>query len=147
MGRFPNRLLVLASFGILGLLGCGGDDEVDCGTDVLNNFDFVDVTVQFTGFDEHVGQVFKMRIYDLDLSEEISRKTLDPILGPAFTLRDNGVCGGHTRIDFYADMNGNRRYDPPPVDHAWRIFIGDPEKDITVSFAHDSNYVDVHFPD
>lgn len=146
MGALSSRVIAFIFLGLLTLVGCGSTDEERCSNGLVD-LDFVDVRVRFEGFDEHVGQVFKMRVMDSELDEEISRKMLDPIAAADFVLEADAICGSHARVDFFADMNGNRRYDPPPVDHAWSINIGDPERDITITFQHDSNYTDVDFPD
>ena len=52
------------------------------------------------------------------------------------------VQGGGYRVDFWADTNGNGRYDPPPVDHAWSAAIPD-HGDATVIFDYNTLFTDI----
>ncbi len=50
------------------------------------------------------------------------------------------------RIDFYADQNGNSKYEAPPTDHAWRLYGHTPDNlQLTIDFVTNTTYTDVKF--
>ena len=102
-------VFVIVSITMLLFIGCG-DDDPGCGTlgTQLN-----DVNIAFQGFDEHVGQSFKMRLLLHD--SETDRQAIAQIPASNFNVRLRSFCGP-ARIDFYADVDGDNTYDPPPTD-------------------------------
>ncbi len=46
-------------------------------------------------------------------------------------------------VDFFADLNGNKVYDPPSADHAWRMDLDDVHGDTSLTFAHNTNFTDI----
>ncbi len=48
--------------------------------------------------------------------------------------------GGSYNIDFYADHNGNGMYDAPSTDHAWRMEAKGVTGDVSLDFAHNTNF-------
>lgn len=50
------------------------------------------------------------------------------------------MAGQSYRVDFYADHNGNGRYDTPPTDHAWRIDVDNVTNDTVREFTHNTDF-------
>ena len=141
-----NFVLIVAivglSISILLTAGCGSDSSSDCGS---LGAGLQDISISFQGFDEHVGQTFKVRIVWPD-GDEMDRSTIDQIPGPDFNVRLVSFCG-RKRVEFYADVDGDNAYDPPPTDHAWRLSGVNIRGDMQLVFPHDNNHVDIQFPD
>ncbi|RMH64064.1 MAG: hypothetical protein D6677_05875 [Calditrichaeota bacterium] len=76
------------------------------------------LTLNFSGMTPHIGQQLQVRIVDKNNGEEVARKTLSAIDQADFQMFFDGVENGHNyNVDFYADLNGNKKYDDPPTDH------------------------------
>jgi len=104
------------------------------------------VIVTFEDMDPHVGQAFELRIVDAATGREVDRVSVPEVVAPTFDLSVSEVPLGVTyRIDFYADANGNARYDAPPADHAWRIELPDLQADTSIAFVHDLDFVDIRW--
>jgi hypothetical protein len=125
------------------LIGCSieGDDLCAIGADWSG---VVDLSVSFEGFDEHVGQLFELRT--VASGDTIDAVAVPAIPGAEFSVTLEAACLETNLLEFYADVNGNGDYDPPPTDHAWRIAIEDPDlKHDTLVFRHDTNHVDIEW--
>jgi len=123
------------------LVGCEGSDS--------NQPERSAFTLRLAGMNPHIGQLFWMRVVHVDSQNEIARISVNPVATPIFdvTIPDILVEGERYQIDFWADMNNNRRYNAPPVDHAWRRFIGPVAAgDVTLNFMHDALWVDIRWP-
>jgi len=106
-----------------------------------------DFTLQTTGMNPHVGQLFEVRVILPSSGQVIGRYVLTVVPGVTFGVTIPMIIKDLTsyQIDFYADMNGNGHYDPPPTDHAWRVTgVGTPSG-LVVSFAHNTSFTDVGF--
>jgi hypothetical protein len=102
------------------------------------------LTIQFQNMNPHVGQLFEIRVIDIASMQEVTRQKIASIPGPNFQVILNGLsAGGYYWVDFFADFNGNGLYDPPPMDHAWRIDLNDLRGDSTVTFVHNLNFTDI----
>lgn len=102
--------------------------------------------LDLTGMNPHVGQKFEARVIDLATMHEVGRKSLDAILVPDFQVCIPGVQpGGKYWVDFYADLNKNGLYDPPPADHVWRETF-DAAGDAMVMFSHNTGFTDTGWP-
>lgn len=105
------------------------------------------LTLNLTAFDSHIGNKFEMRAVDKANSMEIESITVDNIAAAAFSVQLFSIKTTKSYwIDFYADLNGNGVYDAPPVDHAWRLEVDNVQGDITLNFAHDTNFTDIDWP-
>lgn len=100
----------------------------DTAVDFAHNTSFTDIqwphllTLQLVGMNPHVGQKFEARLLVEATWEELGRATIPAVPVPHFQIRFPGLRqSGVYQLDFYAYHNGNGRYDPPPVDHAWRV--------------------------
>lgn len=95
----------------------------------------------------HVDQLVEIRIIadgedDQDFLVAVAR--LDGLPAADFTVHMPGaVPPGPHRLDFWADLSGNRRYDVPPADHSW-------SPPVCVSgayrFTHAPSFVDIEDP-
>ncbi len=118
-----------------------------------HNASFVDInwkyllTVNLGSMNPHIGQKFELRVVRQDNSLEIGRISLQQILVQNFSIFITGIeLGKEYNIDFYADHNGNGVYDPPPVDHAWRLTSNSSNGDIVSNFIHNTNFTDIQWP-
>ncbi len=105
------------------------------------------LTLIFREMDPHVGQSLELRIVDAASGIEETRFSMPEIPMESFDVQIEGLTPGKAyRIDFYADLNGNDRYDPPPTDHAWRIELTDLQVDEEVPFRHTLEFTDIAWP-
>ena len=94
----------------------------------------------------HVNQLFEIRVVDKNSDLEVSRFNLDAILSNNFSVELPGIEIGKTyNLDFYSDHNGNKSYDAPPVDHAWRIEFTASGNYIS-NFSHNTSFTDIQWP-
>ncbi len=105
------------------------------------------VTVVFSEMDPHLGQQFELRIVNKATGEELERITVAEIPVPSFELSFTILeQRASYRIDFYADHNGNGRYDAPPADNAWQLAIDDASGNVTLDFHHNTDFTDIAWP-
>ena len=106
-----------------------------------------DLTINFTGMTPHVGQKMMLKVVS-SAGAAVAETTLTSIPGAAFSLMFEGILaeGGDYNVDFYADLSGNGYYDLPPADHSWRLPVMDVSDNVTLSFAHNTNFTEVDFP-
>ncbi len=117
-----------------------GDAYVD-NVDVAEPYERPRLTLQFRSMDEHIDELFKVRIFDIGLSREVARHTIEKLTQADFDVWLNALLVGHAyRIDFFADHNYNLEYDPPPGDHAWSVVLNPAVGNDTVLFVHDNNH-------
>ncbi len=103
-------------------------------------------TLNFTDMTPHIGQLLELRLVDVETGMEVN-STFRPAV-PAATFKVALYGLQETRAyfaDFYADLNGNGQYDPPPVDHAWRIEIPAVEGPVEENFTHNTNFTDIRW--
>jgi hypothetical protein len=125
------------------------------GNDVLaftHNTDFTDIewpsllTVNFTDMTPHVGQLLEIRVEDDLTSQEVGRKRIEFIPGAEFSVEFPGIMQGREyNIEMYADLNKNGIYDEPPADHAWEVKFENNTGDVSVNFAHNTDFKDVNW--
>lgn len=97
------------------------------------------ITVNFTGFTDNVGQDLTVYLRIPDTDEFADSVTVSPIDSGDFTVVFDSVTVNDVyNIDFYTDVNGNGTYDIPPVDHAWRIELSNAELDTIIEFSYDT---------
>lgn len=103
--------------------------------------------LNLSGFDPHLGQKFEMRVIDPATGRTVGLYRLGALNLPNRSMRLDGIIvnGVDYQIDFYADVNGNNRYDPPPIDNAWRVLATGDASGLTLVFPLDSNYTDIGF--
>jgi len=102
------------------------------------------ITLHFTNMTPHIGQEFTVFLKDAGTKEYLDTVKLSEIGSATFDITFNDVGTGKSyEVDFYADLNGNKAYDAPPVDHAWRLTVNDVQGDVSLDFAHNTNFTDI----
>lgn len=127
-----------------------GDDTT---IQFAHNTSFTDIdwtyllTVNLKDMTPHLGQLFELRVVDETRRREVGRVRLGTIAQADFSVSVPGLRPGRDyRADFYADLNGNLRYDDPPTDHAWReSFTG--TGDETLGFEHNVGFTAIAYPE
>lgn len=104
--------------------------------------DEVTLTVSFSGMNPHVGQDLWLAVIDQETGKEFGRVKTEAAI--EFDVVVPGIETGRSyHVDFYADHNGNGKYDAPPTDHAWRMELNDVMEDALLEFTHNTNFTDV----
>jgi len=102
------------------------------------------LTLDITGFDPHVGQLFEARVFDIADGVEVGRTRVDAVPSADFSVTIGGLEGDHSyKVDFFADFNGNGYYDAPPTDHAWQLSLDNVQGDTTLTFSHNTDFTDI----
>lgn len=102
------------------------------------------LTLNLTGMTPHIGQLFEARLIDKLDNSEVDRKKIAAVSSASFSVVFDGIINGHSYfVDFYADMSGNGLYDPPTVDHAWRLSANGITGGASVGFAHNTDFTDI----
>jgi len=105
------------------------------------------LTLAFREMDPHLGQAFSLRIVEERSGREVFRVAVPEIAAAMFDLEIGDLAFDTSyRVDFYADHNGNGLYDPPPVDHAWRVELPGFQVDTIVPIQHNTEFVDIGWP-
>lgn len=102
-----------------------------------------DFHMHFTGMGIHTGKTLEVMVIEQDSGRAVGLYRLQSIASDAFEISIPGIIdvGGVTyRVEFYADVNGNLRYDDPPVDHAWVEFAESNGQGVDFTFAHGTNF-------
>ncbi len=123
------------------------------------------LTVNFTGFTPHLGQMFALRVVKVDsvlADTTVTDTLLIDSLTTALTVADTIITAldsadfsvmfdslladsASYRVQFFADFNSNSRYDAPPLDHAWQLTLMDLTADTTLTFAHNTQFTDIRW--
>jgi DOMON domain-containing protein len=107
----------------------------------------ISLELKFQDMDPHLGQPFSLRVSNTSTEEEITRLSVDEIPAATFELEISGlVLGESYQVDLFVDVNGNGRYDAPPVDHAWRIDLPNIQSAGSLSFVHNTMFTDIGWP-
>ena len=142
--EFLKRMMVVSAIaGILvaPVIAQPTDDE---GTDAAEPPEPVSLTLSLSGMDLHVGQRLQARLINKATRSEARRVTVPEIVGGELDVVFEGLPPGRSFfVDFFADVNGNGIYDPPPEDHAWRISADDVAEDTVVEFAHNTDFATI----
>ena len=94
----------------------------------------------------HVGQQMGIRVVNSASGAEAAKLTILAIPSADFTQEILCLEAGQSyNVDFYADLNGNGMYDPPPTDHAWRRTV-EGGSDQTIQFTHVLEFTDINWP-
>ncbi len=122
-----------------------GDDTINFG----HNTSFVDIDwqhrlrVKFSEMTPHVGQALTFYIRDNSTGELVDSTLIDQVEAE-FDIVSYAIEVGQTYdLDFFADHNGNGIYDSPPVDHAWRLSLGEIVGDTEIEFTHNAGFTDI----
>jgi hypothetical protein len=140
--EMKTKNLFQAFAGIAGLAllaGCGGggggDGQAAAPTEQ-------DLTVTLQGMTPHVDQLTELRVVARDAPRALAAKViLDPLPSATFAVTlPKALPSGSFDLDFFSDLNGNRAYNDPPADHAWRVAIPSTGQ---VSFAHNAGFTPI----
>jgi hypothetical protein len=107
-----------------------------------------DFHMRFSGMAVHTGKLLEVMVIEQDSGRAVGLYRLQSIPGDQFEIRIPEIIdvGGVTyRVEFYADANGNLRYDDPPVDHAWVQFGESNDKGLDFEFAHGTNFTALEY--
>jgi hypothetical protein len=86
----------------------------------------------------------ELRVEDDLTSEEVGRTRIESIPGADFIVNIPGIkMGKEYKVELYADHNGKGIYEAPPMDHAWRIQFENNSGDVSLDFAHNTDFKDV----
>jgi len=123
--RAASSLVLLAAALIA---SCDSEEFVP----VCDEYHAIDLRIDLVGFDDHVGRDLHLRVTstrnwnppDPGPYEEIFRADLTIPSGDFTVQQTRGAisCESH-HVDLFIDVNGNGAYDPPPTDHAWRLYV------------------------
>ena len=133
-----TSVLLLAPLCLVLSLGCSSS------SDSGDEFVF-ELTLQ--SMDEHVGELFELRAWNVATGAEVDRLRLSSIPAAQFLVTVEGLREDQTyHLDFYADFDGSGDYDAPPGDHSWRLTVGPVSGDDAQTFVHDTAFVDIAWP-
>lgn len=125
--RYALVLLVLFVLCLLSACDGGYSDLLEC-----EEYEPVDLIIDFVGFDDYVGQEVFLRMTGTTNWnppnpgpwEEIFRTSM---VIPAGDFSFDQAAGATSCLalhaDFFVDVNENGVYDAPPTDHAWRLYL------------------------
>ncbi len=130
-----------------GLTATGGTSSMGgtSGTGGAQGAALRSVQIDMTGMTPHLNQLMEFRI--VSASNQLAFMGILDTL-PAVTynyVMPSSIVNGSYRLDFFADLSGDRLYEPPPVDHAWSVMIPTPGDQI-IAFAHNTNFTDISMP-
>ena len=135
---------MMGTAGSAGMMGMAGSSGM-AGAAGGSSLGLRDVTVEMSGMTPHVGQLMEFRIVDAS-DQLIFRGIVDDLPSVSYTfIAPNSTPEGAYRVDFYADLSGNRTYDPPPTDHAWTLAVPT-TGDAVLPFAHNTTFDDIDDP-
>lgn len=101
--------------------------------------------INFRQMNPHVGQNLYIRFVDQSHLNEVHRDTI--LISANFDYTTDKLEEGTSYyVDFFADLNNNSQYDPPPTDHAWRLEVDSTSAVDSVEFIHNINFTDIEWP-
>jgi hypothetical protein len=110
-----------------------------------------DFTMQLTGMGVHMGVRLEVMVIQTLPGNELGRTVgfyrIPKIAGDTIDIRIPDIIdpGIQYTVEFYADANDNREYDPPNTDHTW-IETGESNEDgFHVQFAHGTTFSDLQY--
>jgi len=99
------------------------------------------------GMFTNLGKPCEFRAIDLGEGCEVSRARVDEILTEDFTASLLDIRPGiDYRLDLYADTNRNGRYNPPPIDGAWRTQFRATTGDAVLNVEAATAQTDIQWP-
>lgn len=128
-------------------IGSASGNEV---FDFIHNTNFTDIMwkhrlrVRFSGMTPHLGQMLTLYVRELPSGNYLDTVVVAQVEDADFDVKSYVLEPGNSYlVDFYADHNGNDKYDAPPTDHAWRIETGVTAGDVDIDFMHNTNFTDI----
>lgn len=102
------------------------------------------LTVHFTGMTPHLGEKLTLFLIWADTGFYHDTLVVPSVSAADFDIYSYEIKPGFNySINFYADHNKNGKYDSPPTDHAWHIFLQAVKGDTVVNFTHNTNFTDI----
>ena len=102
------------------------------------------LTVSFERMAPYIGHVFEARLFEEPSGTEIAGIRIDAVESDRFEFQFVGL--GWQRgyaVEFFADVNGNGKYDAPPGDHAWSAQLPPMSGSGTWTFSPNENITDL----
>lgn len=106
-----------------------------------------DISIALINFTAHIGQRVDVRIVRPSGAEGTiqARAMFDPLPTECVEVRmARGASAAATRVDFYADLNGDGVLSPPGDDHTWRRALDEMGE---LRFVHDVEFDDISAPE
>jgi hypothetical protein len=107
-----------------------------------------DFHMHLTGMSVHMGKMLEVMVIEYETGRSVGLYRLQSIAGDTIdiTIPDIIDVGGVMyRIEFYADLNDNRKYDGIPTDHAWVLLGESGTKDLHIEFEHGTNFAELNY--
>jgi hypothetical protein len=107
-----------------------------------------DFHMHFSGMKVHTGKMLEVMVIEQATGRSVGLYRLQSIPGDAFDVAIPDIIdvGGVVYlVEFYADVNGDRKYDGIPTDHAWNQLVESNDKGVDFSFAHGTNFAELHY--
>lgn len=105
------------------------------------------LTLTFADASSFVGRAFGLRVVDATTFAEVARLVVPEVQASPFDLDLDEIEIGRTfRVDAFVDLNGNGRYDAPPVDQAWRFVVGPVLGSGRIDVPSNGPLVDIDWP-
>ena len=102
------------------------------------------LTLNLLSMSPHLGQQFELRVVKKADNTELERIKLDAISTSSFSVQIPQIePSTEYDIDFYVDVNGNKLYDAPPTDHAWRLTFISSAGDYITNFTHNTSFTNI----
>lgn len=103
------------------------------------------MTLHLQDMSPHVGQLVELRVVSSG-NQLQAQVILDPLPSAQTNMVvKSSVPEGTHRLDFFADLNMDDSYDPPPEDHAWRLDLP-ATGEVEVTFSHNTDFTDIDQP-
>jgi len=137
-GNLKSLVAIISAAIAVSFISCSDDKTTTPGPTPSA---YRNLTVSMDGMSPHVDQLMEFSV--ASGANLYSRAVLDPLPAVQFSFMMNDALPEQAlRLDFFADLNGNGNYNPPPADHAWRIALSD-TGDVTVNFTHNISFTDI----
>ena len=107
-----------------------------------------DCRMTFKGMKVHLGQMLEVMVIEEATGRSVGLYRLQSIPSDAFEIDIPDIIdvGGVTyRVEFYADANGNRKYDGIPTDHAWLKFVESNDTEALLEFTHGTDFTELEY--
>jgi hypothetical protein len=110
-----------------------------------------DFTMQLTGMGVHMGVRLEVMVIQSLPGNQLGRTVgfyrIPKIAADTIDIRIPDIIdpGIQYAVEFYADANDNRKYDPPNTDHTWLETGESSEDGFHVQFAHGTTFADLEY--
>ena len=107
------------------------------------------LSLNITKMSLHLGELFKLRVVNTGNGSTVTEYIIQSLAEPDFSISLGNILdeGSSYNVDFFADHNNNKLYDPPPLDHSWRLKISNVSGPVVLDWAHPGDLGDIQYPD